>query len=81
MGITSWSARLPRPDNLIKSTLQLIDAGFVDRLFLSNDAVLGAALLPAEGQGDREKNNPDGILFNSRRLRTRVAPLASIGLG
>jgi len=47
---------------------QLIDAGFVDRLFLSNDVVLGAALLPAEGQGEREKNNPDGMLFNSRRL-------------
>ena len=47
---------------------QLIDAGFVDKLFLSNDVVLGAALLPAEGQGDREKNNPDGMLFNSRRL-------------
>lgn len=47
---------------------QLVDAGFADRLFLSQDVVLGAALLPPEGQGDREKNNPDGMRFNARRL-------------
>ena len=47
---------------------QLIDAGLVDRIFLSHDVVLGAALLPVEGQGEREKNNPDGMLFNTRRL-------------
>ena len=47
---------------------QLIGAGLVDKIFLSNDVVLGAALLPIEGQGEREKNNPDGMLFNTRRL-------------
>ena len=47
---------------------QLIDAGLGDRIFLSQDVVLGAALLPAEGQGEREKNNPDGMRFNARRL-------------
>ncbi|HET9473714.1 MAG TPA: phosphotriesterase-related protein [Steroidobacteraceae bacterium] len=47
---------------------QLIDAGLVNQIFLSNDVVLGAALLPVEGQGEREKNNPDGMLFSSRRL-------------
>lgn len=38
---------------------ELVDAGFVDKLFLSNDWVLG----------DTERNqlNPDGPLFNTRR--------------
>jgi phosphotriesterase-related protein len=35
---------------------QLIDAGFGDKLFLSNDWEL-----------DREKINPDGLLFNTRK--------------
>jgi phosphotriesterase-related protein len=47
---------------------RLIDAGLGDRIFLSQDVVLGAALLPAEGQGEREKNNPDGMRFNARKL-------------
>ena len=47
---------------------QLIDAGLVHRIFLSHDVVLGAALLPVEGQEERERNNPEGMLFNSRRL-------------
>ena len=55
----------------------LVDAGFVDRIFLSHDAVLGAALLPAEAQGDRERNNPDGMLFNSRKL---IPHLKQIGV-
>jgi phosphotriesterase-related protein len=38
---------------------QLIDAGFVDRLFLSNDWTFGDTA--------REKLNPDGMLFNTRR--------------
>jgi len=38
---------------------QLIDAGFVDRLFLSNDWTFGDT--------EREKLNPDGMLFNTRR--------------
>ena len=35
---------------------QLIDAGFGDKIFLSNDWEL-----------DREKLNPDGLLFNTRK--------------
>jgi phosphotriesterase-related protein len=38
---------------------QLIDAGFVDRMFLSNDWVFGDL--------EREKLNPDGMLFNTRK--------------
>jgi phosphotriesterase-related protein len=47
---------------------QLIDAGFADRIFLSQDSVLGNALLPLEAQGERETNNPDGMFFNTRKL-------------
>jgi phosphotriesterase-related protein len=38
---------------------QLVDAGFVDRMFLSNDWVFGDV--------QREKINPDGLLYTTRR--------------
>jgi phosphotriesterase-related protein len=38
---------------------QLVDAGFVDRLFLSNDWVFGDL--------EREKINPDGLLYTTRK--------------
>ncbi len=38
---------------------QLIDAGFVNRLFLSNDWVFGDT--------EREKINPDGLLYTTRK--------------
>jgi phosphotriesterase-related protein len=48
----SWRTRTER----IK---QLIDAGFVDRIFLSNDWV--------HGDAQRARANPDGLLFNTRK--------------
>jgi phosphotriesterase-related protein len=38
---------------------QLVNAGFVDRLFLSNDWVFGDV--------EREKVNPDGLLYTTRK--------------
>jgi phosphotriesterase-related protein len=38
---------------------QLLDAGFVEKTFLSNDWVFG--------DKEREKLNPDGLLFNTRK--------------
>ena len=38
---------------------QLIDAGFVDRIFLSNDWVFGDV--------ERDKVNPDGLLYTTRK--------------
>jgi phosphotriesterase-related protein len=38
---------------------QLVDAGFVDKMFLSNDWTFGDV--------EREQLNPDGMLFNTRR--------------
>jgi hypothetical protein len=40
----------------VESIKQLIDAGFVDRLFLS-----------ALGDAEREKVNPDGLLYTTRK--------------
>lgn len=38
---------------------QLVDSGFVDKIFFSNDWVLGDV--------EREKLNPDGLLFTTRK--------------
>jgi phosphotriesterase-related protein len=48
---------------------QLIDAGFVDRIFLSNDWV--------HGDTEREKINPDGMLFT---IRKTIPYLKEIGV-
>ena len=47
---------------------QLVDAGFVDKIFFSNDSEFGSSLLPEEARDEREKINPDGMLFNTRKL-------------
>lgn len=46
----------------------LVEAGLGDRVVLSQDSVLGTALLPPELHGDREKHNPDGMFFTTRGL-------------
>lgn len=43
----------------VESVKRLIDAGFVEKLFLSNDWV--------HGDVEREKVNPDGMLFTIRK--------------
>ena len=48
----SWQRR-------VECIKQLIDAGFVDRLFLSNDWVFGDV--------ERDKVNPDGLLYTTRK--------------
>jgi phosphotriesterase-related protein len=47
---------------------QLIDAGFAGKIFLSHDSEFCSSLLPAEDREWREKLNPDGMLFNTRKL-------------
>jgi predicted metal-dependent phosphotriesterase family hydrolase len=47
---------------------ELIAAGFADRLFLSHDSEFGSSLLPEDKKEFREKLNPDGMLFNTRKL-------------
>jgi predicted metal-dependent phosphotriesterase family hydrolase len=43
----------------VECAKQLIDGGFVDRLFLSNDWVFGDV--------ERDKVNPDGLLYTTRK--------------
>jgi phosphotriesterase-related protein len=47
---------------------QLIDAGFAGKIFLSHDSEFCSSLLAAEDREWREKLNPDGMLFNTRKL-------------
>jgi len=47
----------------------LIDAGFADKIFLSQDSELGGSLLPEETRDWRERiDPPDGMLFITRRM-------------
>jgi phosphotriesterase-related protein len=43
----------------VESVKRLIDAGFVDKMFFSNDWV--------HGDVERERVNPDGMLFTTRK--------------
>ncbi|HSS13201.1 MAG TPA: hypothetical protein VLL04_04880, partial [Rhizomicrobium sp.] len=56
----------------------LADAGFAGKIFLSQDAEFGGALLPGESRNWREKIDPaEEMLFTSRKL---IPYLASIGV-
>lgn len=47
----------------------LVDAGFADRIFLSQDSEFGGSLLPEEMKDWRDKiDPPDGMLSNTRKL-------------
>jgi phosphotriesterase-related protein len=47
----------------------LADAGFADKIFLSQDAEFGGSLLPEETRGWRERIDPrDGMLFITHQL-------------
>jgi len=47
----------------------LCDAGFANKIFLSQDSEFGGALLPEDKKEWRDKiDPPDGLLFTSRRL-------------
>ncbi len=47
----------------------LADAGFADKIFLSQDSEFGGSLVPEETREWREKiDPPDGLLFTTRKL-------------
>lgn len=46
---------------------RLIDAGFIDRIFLSNDWYFGISMAPTGAMEAQEKVNPDGMLFNHHK--------------
>lgn len=47
---------------------RLIDAGFVRQLLFAQDSAFSSSLLPPRDWDPREKLNPDGMLFNIRKL-------------
>jgi phosphotriesterase-related protein len=53
-----------RADNIKR----LIDAGFARQLLFSHDSAFSSSLLPPAARDAREQRNPDGMLFNTRRL-------------
>lgn len=46
---------------------KLVDAGYTNKIFLSNDWYYGIAIAPTGAQEAMEKRNPDGLLFNTRK--------------
>jgi len=57
---------------------RLVDAGFADKIFLSQDAELGGSLLPEEMKEWRDKiDPPEGMLFSTRKL---IPYLKGIGI-
>lgn len=59
-GILSWQQRA-------QNVKRLIDAGFTDRIFLSNDWYFGISIAGAGAMAALEKMNPDGMLFSTRK--------------
>ena len=56
----------------------LIDAGFANKIFLSQDLEFGGSLLPEESKDWRSKlDPPDGMLFTTRKL---IPHLKQIGV-
>jgi len=56
----------------------LVDAGFADKIFLSQDAEFAGSLFPEEMRDWREGlDPPDGMLFNTRKL---IPYLKSVGI-
>jgi phosphotriesterase-related protein len=58
--ILSWQQRA----ECIK---KLVDAGFGNKIFLSNDWYFGISMAGAGAMDAMEKMNPDGMLFNTRK--------------
>ena len=68
----------PTFDKRVECIKLLIDAGFADKIFLSQDSEIGGALFPAEVKEWRETiDPPDGLLFVTREL---IPHLRSTGI-
>jgi phosphotriesterase-related protein len=59
--ILSWQQRA-------ETVKKLIDAGFCHKIFLSNDWYFGISIARAGAMEAKEKLNPDGMLFTSRKV-------------
>jgi phosphotriesterase-related protein len=60
-GVVPWQERAA-------TVKQLIDAGFANRLFLSNDWYFGISMAPTGAMDALNRLNPDGMLFSTRKV-------------
>jgi len=69
---------MPSFERRIKCIKMIIDAGFADKIFLSQDLEFGGSLLPEAVQDFRSRlDPPDGMLFTTRKL---IPGLMEIGV-
>lgn len=59
--VLSWQQRA-------RCVKKLIDAGFGKQIFLSNDWYFGISIVPSGFMKEKEKMNPDGMLFSTRKV-------------
>lgn len=75
--INGASATIPAWQRRAQSVKNLVDAGFVKQIFLSQDWYFDASMAPTGFMQGREKMNPDGILFVTRKI---IPYLKQLGL-
>lgn len=61
LNIPSWQRRA-------QTVKELIEAGFCNKIFLSNDWYFGISTAPIGTMAAKEKLNPDGMLFTTRKV-------------
>jgi phosphotriesterase-related protein len=66
--VLSWQQRA-------ESIANLVDAGFADRIFVSNDWFFGAALAATGAMEAMDGLNPDGMLFATRKAIPQLKQL------
>lgn len=59
-GFLSWQQRA-------ETIKKLVDAGFVDKIFMSHDWYFGISMSASGAMDVLDKMNPDGMLLNSRK--------------
>jgi predicted metal-dependent phosphotriesterase family hydrolase len=59
-GLVPWQKRAA-------TVKQLIDAGYGDRIFLSNDWYFGVSIAATGAMNAMEQLNPEGMLFTARK--------------
>ena len=67
-GLRPASAGLPSWHERASAVKQLIDAGFTEKLFLSNDWYFGVTIAATGAMDVMDTLNPDGMLFVTRKI-------------
>ena len=79
----TWSVRTGAQPGMLSlqhragNIRKLIDAGFVEQIFLSNDWYFGVSMAPTGTLETLEGLNPDGLLFSTRKA---IPALRQLGI-